>query len=169
MYGGIGLAQPKGKKQNTAAVCEELAAPVAEQLGIYFWDVVFEKEGAGWYLRYYIDKDPDGIDLDTCEAFSRAVSDLLDDADPIEQSYCLEVGSPGVERKLSKGWHFEKYMGWDVLVRLIRPVEGVREFVGELSGYDSADGTVTINLGEDSQMEFTMDETAFVRLYDQTL
>ena len=78
MYGGIGLAQPKGKKQNTAAVCEALAAPVAEQMGIYFWDVVFEKEGAGWYLRYYIDKDPDGIDLDTCEAFSRAVSDLLD-------------------------------------------------------------------------------------------
>ena len=169
MYGGIGLAQPKGKKQNTAAVCVALAAPVAEQMGIYFWDVVFEKEGAGWYLRYYIDKDPDGIDLDTCEAFSRAVSDLLDAADPIEQSYCLEVGSPGVERKLSKSWHFKKYMGCDVLVRLIRPVDGVREFVGELIGYDGLSGIITIELDEDMEMDFMLDETAFVRLYDQAL
>ena len=74
-----------------------------------------------------------------------------------------------MERKLSKSWHFKKYMGWDVLVRLIRPVDGVREFVGELIGYDGLSGIITIELDEDLEMDFMLDETAFVRLYDQAL
>lgn len=160
------MAQGKGKKPNTAAVCAELAQPVAQEMGLYLWDVAFEKEGAGWYLRYFIDKDTDGgIGIDECEAFSRRMSDLLDEADPIDQSYCLEVGSPGVERKLTKGWHFKKYMGEPVVVRLIRPVEGVREFVGELADFSGEDGSVTINLDEESQMTFTPEETAWVKLY----
>ena len=161
------MAQQKGKRPNTAAVCAELAAPVAEELGVYLWDVAFEKEGAGWYLRYFIDKDQEGgVDIDTCEEFSRRMSDLLDEADPIPQSYTLEVGSPGVERKLTKVWHFQKYLGEPVLVRLIRPVEGVRDFVGELAAYHE-DGTIDLALDEESEMSFTLDETAYVRLYEE--
>lgn len=159
------MTQSKGKKPNTAAVCAELAAPVAEELGVYLWDAVFEKEGAGWYLRYYIDKDGDGVDINECESFSRAMSDILDTADPISQSYCLEVSSPGIERKLVKDWHFKKYLGQTVLVRLIRPVEGVRDFIGTLFAYNDVDGSVTVDLEDDIRMSFTVDETAYVRLY----
>ena len=94
------------------------------------------------------------------------MSDLLDEADPIPQSYTLEVGSPGVERKLTKDWHFQKYLGEPVLVRLIRPVEGVRDFVGELAAYHE-DGTIDLALDEESEMSFTLDETAYVRLYEE--
>ncbi|GKH45926.1 MULTISPECIES: ribosome maturation factor RimP [Anaerotruncus] len=161
------MTQPKGKRPNTAAVCAELAAPVAEGIGVYLWDVVFEKEGAGWYLRYFIDKDADGgVTIDECEAFSRAMSDLLDEKDPIPQSYTLEVGSPGVERRLTKDWHFRKYLGSDVLVRLIRPVEGERDFIGTLSAYHE-DGTISVELDGDVEMAFTLAETAFVRLYEE--
>lgn len=82
---------------------------VAEGIGVYLWDVVFEKEGAGWYLRYFIDKDADGgVTIDECEAFSRAMSDLLDEKDPIPQSYTLEVGSPGVEPAADEGLAFQE-------------------------------------------------------------
>lgn len=161
------MTQPKGKRPNTAAICAELAALVAERVGVYLWDVVFEKEGAGWYLRYFIDKDEDGgVTIDECEEFSRAMSDLLDEKDPIPQSYTLEVGSPGVERRLTKDWHFQKYLGADVLVRLIRPVEGERDFIGALSAYHE-DGTICVELDGDVEMTFTLSETAFVRLYEE--
>lgn len=159
------MAQSKGKKRSTVAICTELAEPVALRLGIYLWDVLFEKEGAGWYLRYFIDKDPDGVDLIECEEFSRTMSDILDEEDPIEQGYCLEVGSPGIERRLTKDWHFQKYLGERVEVKLIRPVEGVREFLGTLGGYDAAADTVTIALEGDVEMTFTLAETAYVKLY----
>lgn len=158
------MAQSKGKRPNTAAVCAELAAPVAERMGVYLWDVVFEKEGAGWYLRYFIDKDPDGVNIEECEEFSRAVSDLLDAADPIDQSYFLEVGSPGVERRLTKDWHFEKYCGEQVEVRMIRPVNGARDFFGKLEGL-SGDGIVTVALENDTCMAFPLSDAAYVRLY----
>lgn len=70
-------------KKNTAAIAEELAAPILEEMGLQLWDVVYEKEGSGWYLRYYVDKEG-GIDINSCEAFSRAISDVLDEADPID-------------------------------------------------------------------------------------
>ena len=164
------MAQSNGKRQNTASVCAQLAAPVAQQMGLELWDVTSEKEGAGWYLRYLIDREG-GVDIDQCEAFSRQVSDLLDEADPIPQSYTLEVGSPGIERKLTQPWHFQRYLGRPVVVRLIRPVEGEREFVGTLWAYNE-DGTVTLRAGEeqeDEQLEmvFSPEEIAYVRVYEE--
>ena len=103
-------------------------------MGLRLWDVRFEKEGSGWYLRYFIDK-PGGVCIDDCERFSRAVDPLLDEADPIEQSYCLEVSSPGVERELTRPWHFEENLGRPVTARLISPRGGVREFSGTLLRY----------------------------------
>ena len=150
-------------KKNTAAIAEELAAPILEEMGLQLWDVVYEKEGSGWYLRYYVDKEG-GIDINSCEAFSRAISDVLDEADPIDGSYTLEVSSPGIERALTRDWHFETLMGQQLLVRLIRPVEGVRDFIGTLTDY--RDGTLTLLLDEETEMNVERGETAFIRLYN---
>lgn len=150
-------------KKNTAAIAEELAAPILEEMGLQLWDVVYEKEGSGWYLRYYVDKEG-GIDINSCEAFSRAISDVLDEADPIDGSYTLEVSSPGIERQLTRDWHFEVLMGQQLLVRLIRPVEGVRDFIGTLTDY--RDGTMTLLLDEETEMNVERGETAFIRLYN---
>lgn len=150
-------------KKNTAAIAEELAAPILEEMGLQLWDVVYEKEGSGWYLRYYVDKEG-GININSCEAFSRAISDVLDEADPIDGSYTLEVSSPGIERALTRDWHFETLMGQQLLVRLIRPVEGVRDFIGTLTDY--RDGTLTLLLDEKTEMNVERGETAFIRLYN---
>ena len=150
-------------KKNTAAIAEELAAPILEEMGLQLWDVVYEKEGSGWYLRYYVDKEG-GNDINSCEAFSRAISDVLDEADPIDGSYTLEVSSPGIERQLTRDWHFETLMGQQLLVRLIRPVEGVRDFIGTLTDY--RDGTLTLLLDEKTEMNVERGETAFIRLYN---
>ena len=150
-------------KKNTAAIAEELAAPILEEMGLQLWDVVYEKEGSGWYLRYYVDKEG-GIEINSCEAFSRAISDVLDEADPIDGSYTLEVSSPGIERALTRDWHFEALMGQQLLVRLIRPVEGVRDFIGTLTDY--CDGTLTLLLDEKTEMNVERGETAFICLYN---
>ena len=150
-------------KKNTAAIAEALAAPILAEMGLQLWDVVYEKEGSGWYLRYYVDKEG-GIDINSCEAFSRAISDVLDEADPIDGSYTLEVSSPGIERQLTRDWHFETLMGQQLLVRLIRPVEGVRDFIGTLTDY--RDGTLTLLLDEKTEMNVERGETAFIRLYN---
>ena len=89
----------KKEKGNTVAAVWQIAQPIAESLGLELWDVRFVKEGADWFLRIFIDKE-DGVSIDDCEAMSRAIDKPLDDADPISQSYCLEVSSPGVEREL---------------------------------------------------------------------
>ena len=89
---------------------------------------------------------------------------VLDAADPIESSYTLEVSSPGIERQLTRDWHFEYLMGQPLFVRLIRPVEGIRDFTGTLTAY--RDGTMTLLLDEETEMNVERSETAFVRLYN---
>ena len=152
-----------GKKPNTAAVCEELAKPVLEEMGLTLWDLRFEKEGSIWFLRYFIDK-PGGVDINDCENFSRAIDKLLDEADPVDQSYTLEVSSPGIERELTRPWHFESCKGKQAMVRLIRPVEGVRDFSGTLNGMDG--DQILLLLDEESEMSFGKNEAAFIRLCD---
>jgi len=133
---------PKEKKARTADIARTLALPVLEQLGLTLWDLRFEKEGAGWYLRYFIDK-PGGVNIQDCEAFSRAIDKLLDQADPIEQSYTLEVSSPGIERALTRPEHFSFYLGQQIHIRLIRPRDGERDIVGTLIER-SGDGEISI-------------------------
>ncbi|MCI8361521.1 MAG: ribosome maturation factor RimP [Clostridiales bacterium] len=118
-----------------------LAEPLARELGLSVWDVRFVKEGASWYLRIFIDK-PEGVGIEDCEAMSRAVDPLLDEADFISQSYYLEVSSPGLGRELSRPEHFARYMGEPVKVRLIRARDGRKEWTGRLTGYD---GGVTVS------------------------
>ena len=138
-----------------------LALPVVEGAGCTLWDVEYVKEAGIWYLRVYIDK-AGGVSIDDCEAVSRPLSDLLDEHDPIEGSYTFEVSSAGADRPLKKPEHFAQFQGAEVEVRLYRPREGRKEFVGILAGY--ADGDVTLDIGGQEAV-FTKQEIALVRLY----
>ena len=138
-----------------------LAAPIVEQAGCTLWDVEYVKEAGQWFLRLYIDKEG-GISIEDCEAVSRPMSDLLDEADPIEGSYVFEVSSAGADRVLKTPEHFEQFMNTEVEVKLYRPRDGRKEFVGLLRTHNDGDVTVEIN-GEIA--EFTKKEIALVRLY----
>ena len=138
-----------------------LAKPVVEAAGCSLWDVEYIKEAGQWFLRLYIDK-AEGVSIEDCEAVSRPVSDLLDEADPIEGSYVFEVSSAGADRVLKTPEHFAQFMDAEVEVKLYRPRDGRKEHVGFLRGYSEGNVTVDIN-GE--EIEFTKQELALVRLY----
>ena len=155
----------KRKGGNTAGRVWELAKPIASELGLSLWDVRFVKEGTGWFLRIFIDK-PEGVTIEDCEAMSRAVDKPLDDLDAIEQSYCLEVCSPGLERELIRPEHFEQFEGWPVNVRLIRPLaDGRKDVSGLLLGL-TEDGMVRLRLSEDEETAVPKKDTVFVKLDD---
>lgn len=120
----------------------ELAQPLCDRLGLFLWDVKFEKEGANKYLRVYIDKDG-GISIDDCEALHRPLDSLLDEYDPIPESYVFEVCSPGLGRKLERPEHFEVCIGDGVKVKLYRPRNGEKELFGTLEDYDGDSITVS--------------------------
>ena len=140
----------------------ELAAPAIAEQGCTLWDVEYVKEAGTRYLRILLDKEG-GVDILDCEEISRKVSDLLDEADPIEGSYTLEVGSAGAERTLKRPADFQRFLGSPVLVKLYRAREGRKEFAGHLKAYDEATGDVTVTVGKQEQV-FPKKETALVRL-----
>ena len=140
----------------------ELAAPVIAERGCTLWDVEYVKEAGTWYLRVLLDKEG-GVDILDCEAVSRRLSDLLDEAAPIEGSYTLEVGSAGAERALKRPGDFQRYLGSAVLVKLYRNQDGRKEFPGVLAGYDEDTGDVTITVGK-QEMTFAKKDIALVRL-----
>ena len=139
----------------------QLALPYVEAAGCTLWDVEYVKEAGEWFLRVYIDK-ADGVSIEDCEAVSRPLSDALDEADPIQGSYTFEVSSAGADRALRRPEHFAACLGQEVQVRLYRPREGRKEFVGILSGYEN--GTVTLEIAGE-QVPFEEKEAAQVRLY----
>ena len=139
----------------------DLAAPLVEGAGCSLWDVEYVREAGQWFLRVYIDKEG-GVSINDCEAVSRPLSDALDEADPIEGSYVLEVSSAGADRPLKKPEHFAQFMDSEVEVRLYRAVDGRKDHVGVLKGY--ADGDVTIEDGNGTRT-FPKKDVAQVRLY----
>ena len=139
----------------------ELALPAVEAAGCKLWDVEYVKEAGVWYLRLYIDK-PGGVSINDCEAVSRPVSDALDELDPIEGSYTFEVSSAGADRVLKKPEHFAAYVGSEVEVRLYRPLDGQKNWVGTLTAY--ADGAVTIQTPTGDKT-FEKKDVAQVKLY----
>ena len=155
----------KSKGGTTVAKVWALCEPIAESLRLSLWDVRYVKEGADWYLRVFIDK-PEGVDINDCEAMSRAINDPLDALDPIENAYCLEVCSPGIERELVRDEHFAQFIGADVMVKMLRPVEGIgREFDGVLKAY--ADGEVTVaDHGGENELTFNKKDAVWVKLDD---
>lgn len=138
----------------------QFAEPLVQAQGCSLWDVEYVREGGEWFLRLYIDKDG-GVDIDDCEAVSRAVDPVLDEKDPIPESYRFEVCSAGLERVLKRPSDFERFLGEPVLVKLYRPKDGRKEFPGVLNGYK--DGDVTISAGG-QEITFEKAEVALVRL-----
>lgn len=149
--------------QSVAERVRQIVEPYARQLSLEIWDIVYKKEGSDWYLRIFIDKDG-GVGVDDCVDFTHLITKPLDEADPISQSYTLEVSSPGIERELKAEWHFKKYIGSRVMLRTIRPVNGVRDFAGVLQNYEDQQITLAADGGE--SMTFQKKETSFVKLDD---
>ncbi len=141
-------------------IVAELAAPVAAEFGCELWDTEYVREAGQWFLRLYLDKDG-GVDILDCENVSRRVSDLLDEADPIEGSYIFEVSSAGAERQLKRPSDFEKFIGSPVLLKTYQNRDGRKEFAGVLKEYDS--GAVVLEMGR-QELRFEKNEIAMVRL-----
>ena len=131
--------------------------------GLILWDVKFVKEGARWYLRITIDKE-DGVGIDDCVNMHHAIDGPLDEADPIEQAYNLQVQSPGIERELSRDFHFDCYLGEKIQVRLIKAFEGKREYKGILIDYDN--DSVTIAIDEETEMNILKKEASWIKADD---
>ena len=147
----------------TVRFVEELVRPVVEDLGLRLWDVRFEKEGPDWYLRILIERDTP-LDTDTCEDVTRAIDPLLDEADPIEQSYYLEVGSPGLGRKLTRPEHYTAVQGQKISVKLYKANEnGAKEFSGILTSREGNTITVETPAGP---VRFEASAASTVRLCD---
>lgn len=127
-----------GRISGIAGEVTALIEPTVNELGYSLWDVEYVKEGATWYLRVTIDS-PDGIDLNACEKVHRAIDPVLDEADPIEDAYVLEVSSPGLERTIRKKEHYLACRGEKVQIRLFRPVDGLKSFVGRLETDESCE------------------------------
>ena len=138
----------------------DLAQPVVEQAGLELWDVEYVTEGGQRYLRLYLD-GPDGVDLDQCEAVSRTLDPILDEADPVPESYIFEVSSAGCERALKRPGDFERFLGSLVEVKLYSASDGAKQWLGKLLAYE--DGDVTIQSGGDKR-RFEKKQIASVRL-----
>ena len=136
---------------------EALARPVVEEEGCKLWSVEYIKEAGTWYLRVYIDKDG-GVGITDCEAISRKLDPILDEAHPVPGSYVFEVGSAGAERELKRPSDFEQFIGSEVEVKLYQPHEGRKTLVGTLDGY--SDGNITV-----SGTELKKEQIAQVKLH----
>ena len=136
------------------------AQPVVEQHGCSLWDVEYVREGSERFLRLYIEKEG-GVDISDCEAISGAVDPILDEKDPIAESYHFEVCSAGLERALKRPSDFERFMNSPITVKLYRPHNGLKEFPGVLRGYE--DGRVTVECGKET-ITFEKSQVALVRL-----
>ena len=139
----------------------EIARPHVEDEGCTLWDVEYVREAGTWYLRLFIDKEG-GVSIDDCERISRRLDPVLDEEDPIAESYVFEVGSAGADRELKRPGDFEQFMGSDVDVKLYQPVDGSKLYTGRLCGWE--DGRVSIECGAKTR-SFDKTQVAQVRLH----
>ena len=140
---------------------EEILLPIVEEYGFELVDVEYVKEGGTWYLRTYIDKEG-GISIDDCEKVSRRLSDILDEKDYIDDTYIMEVSSPGLGRPLKKEKDFKRSLGKEVDIRTYRMIDKQKEFTGILKDYDK--DTVTIELDDETLKTFEKGDIALIRL-----
>ena len=157
------MANKKGG--STVSAVWEIAKPIAEELGLSLWDVRYLKEGAQWYLRVIIDKEG-GVGIIDCENMSRALDQPLDEKEPCKEQYILEVSSLGVERELVREEHFQEFIGTDVMVKMIRPIEGIgKEFKGVLKSADKHTATITDHSGE-NEVTNNKKDAVYIKLDD---
>ena len=141
----------------------KIVKPIVEEEGCILWDVEYVREAGNYYLRIFIDKE-EGMSIDDCERVSRRIDPVLDEADPIPESYIFEVCSAGIERELKYPWHFESFIGSTVEIKTYSPIDGRKSLVGELEAYNSENGNVTLKIGEES-IELEPKQIAQARLY----
>ena len=146
------------QKKNIAGVVRDLVSPVADSLGYMLWDVEYLKEGADMILRITIDS-PEGIGIDDCEKMARAIDPIIDEADPIEVSYKMEVSSPGIERVLSRPEHFASCIGEKVEVKLYAPIDKKKQLVGILAAADEKTVTLTVD-----DADITLEKSAVAKV-----
>lgn len=149
------------KREEYEAKAEQFLTKLLAEYQFELVDVEYVKEAGNWYLRAYIDKEG-GITVDDCEVVSRRFSDWLDQEDFIEDSYIMEISSPGLGRPLKKDKDFERSLGEEVEIRLYKPRNKQKEFTGILKAYDK--DTVTIETEDGTEEVFTRAEIALIRL-----
>ena len=148
-------------KKNIESTIEELVQPIVDAKNIEIVDIEYVKEAGQFYLRIYLEKEG-GITLDDCAEVSRELNPILDEKDPIKDNYFLEVCSPGLDRPLKKDKDFERYKGRDVEIKLYKPMNGSKQFEGELVGLTEDNNIKVIIDGE--EVDFTRKEVALIRL-----
>ena len=139
MFGGDNLVG-----NNIESKVTQLLEDIIKNLGYDLYDVFYVKEGKDYYLRIIIDK-PDGIDINDCEKVNNAINDILDEADYIKEQYFLEVSSPGVERTLRKEKHYKSQIGNEINVKLFKPIDKQKEFIGILLEYNDKEITLKVD------------------------
>ena len=155
------MAQSKG---NIAARVTEILRPTVEGLGFSIWDVEYVKEGAAWHLRITIDH-PDGVDINGCETVHRAVDPVLDEYDPIEDAYYLEVSSPGLEREIRTPEHYTACLGETVEVKFFTAIDGRKGLVGELKAYSPETEQVTVVLAGGEEIAVARKQISKCNIY----
>lgn len=149
---------------NIASLVQTLIQPTVEEKGCTLWDVEFVKEGALYILRITIDKEG-GVDINDCEAVHRAIDPLLDEADPIEQSYTLEVSSPGIERVIRTPAHVIACLGQVVTVKLFTALRGVKQMVGVLAEYNETKDEISLGLSEEDYEIIPRSQISRMQIY----
>ena len=148
-------------RKSIEATIEEIVQPIVDAKNFEIVDIEYVKEAGEYYLRVYLDKEG-GISLSDCEVVSRELSEILDKKDPIKDNYFLEVSSPGLDRPLKKDKDFERYKGRDFEIILYKPMNGSKQFEGELVGLTEDNNIKVIIDGE--EVDFTRKEVALIRL-----
>ncbi|MCR5034732.1 MAG: ribosome maturation factor RimP [Clostridia bacterium] len=157
-------------KKKITDVVAELSGDFLAENGYELYNTEFVKEGRDWFLRVYIDKvqaadqeEPQYVSTEDCEKVSRFLSEKLDEADPIEQNYYLEVSSPGMDRPLIRPEHYERYVGEEVEIRLYKAMDGVKNLQGVLENFDKESGAVTVTV-DGKTCELTLADIAKAKL-----
>lgn len=147
------------------SVIEELVTPIVEELNLELIDTEFVKEGRNWFLRIYVDTPQGGIDIEHCALVSERVSEVLDENDPIDQNYFLEVSSPGAERPLKKTSDFERAVGKFIHVKTYEPINGLKEFEGFLIAYNEQGLEMDVRIkSRKIKVQLAKEKVAFARL-----
>jgi ribosome maturation factor RimP len=126
-------------------ITSELVTPILDELNLELVEVEFKKEGPNWFLRIFIDSDT-GVDLEDCGVVSEKLSEKLDELDPIQQAYFLEVSSPGAERPLKKEKDITKAIGKNVYVTTYEPVDGEKTFEGKLINFNGENLEIEVKI-----------------------
>lgn len=159
------MAKNSASPGGIAGAVAPLVEPITAELDLLLWDIRFVKEGATWILRVVIDREDAPVSINDCVDVSRRLSPVLDEADPIEQSYCLEVTSPGADRELTRPEHFAYYEGLPVTIKLYRPDEnGQKEITGLLTGWEDV---FTIEKEDGETVTFDKKQVAAIHAIDE--